>query len=150
MQELNIAGLKIKRLKQIIDKRGAVFHFIKKDDKEFFDFGEVYFSKINYNIIKGWKCHNRIIQNICVPYGHVKFVIYDNRVNSSTHGNIVEIELNSENNFQLLTLPSFVWYSFRGLSKEYSLICNLISETHDANESNTLPLENTIIPYIWQ
>ena len=145
MKDIKIEGLAIKKLKQIIDNRGAVFHFIKNSDNEFYSFGEIYFSKINFNIIKGWKYHKKIVQNICVPYGSVKFVIYDNRINSQTNGKIIEIILNSENDYQLLTLPPCVWYSFKGLSNEYSLICNLISETHDLNESKILPLDNNII-----
>ncbi len=39
-----IDGVKIISLNQIIDERGKVMHMLKRTDKHFIDFGEIYFS----------------------------------------------------------------------------------------------------------
>ena len=51
-------------LKIIKDERGAVFHMIKSNSPTFSGFGEVYFSKVNPGIVKGWKMHTKMTQNI--------------------------------------------------------------------------------------
>ena len=52
-----IKDVVVTSLKQIHDDRGAVFHVLKKSENQLDSFGEVYFSKINFNIVKGWKCY---------------------------------------------------------------------------------------------
>ena len=42
-----IDGVIITDLRKIPDERGAIFHMLRKNDKHFIEFGEIYFSKIN-------------------------------------------------------------------------------------------------------
>ena len=81
-----IEGVNIIPLKQIKDKRGAVYHVLKNTDKHFNKFGEIYISKINPGITKAWKCHKEMTQNFSVPTGKLKLVIYDPRKDSNTFG----------------------------------------------------------------
>jgi dTDP-4-dehydrorhamnose 3,5-epimerase len=145
-----IDGVFLTPLKCISDERGAVLHFLRSDSKYFKNFGEAYFSLINYGVVKGWKKHKIINQNFCVPHGQIKFVIYDNRHNSSTKGNIQEILLDNNSNYNLLTLPPNLWYSFRGIGQTYSLLANIIDVPHSKEESVTLPLNTKEIPYDWE
>lgn len=145
-----IAGLNLTPLKQIGDERGAVFHFLKSDSSNFKNFGEAYFSKINEGVVKGWKYHKLAEQNFCVPFGAVKIVVYDNRPHSATQGNVQEILLDDKENYQLLSMPACLWYSFKSVSKDYSLLANIINITHSPEESMTLPLGTTEIPYEWK
>ena len=66
----------IRKLNQIKNSDGDIYHVFKKTDKEFKDFGEAYFSFINQGCIKGWKKHKEMTLNLVVPIGKVKFVIY--------------------------------------------------------------------------
>lgn len=150
MQDLNIHDVKIVELRQIIDDRGAVFHYLKKDSNEFKGFGEAYFSKINEGVIKGWKYHHRIHQNFCVPFGSVKIVLYDGRENSRTFGCIDEIVLNDGKEYRLLSLPPGIWYSFKCVSIAFALLSNIIDNVHEPNESESIPLINKKIPYEWK
>ena len=43
---------------------GDVLHGLKKNDDNFYGFGEAYFSTINYGEIKGWKRHSEMVLNI--------------------------------------------------------------------------------------
>jgi dTDP-4-dehydrorhamnose 3,5-epimerase len=40
-----IDGAIVKPLRKIADERGAIFHMLRRDDPEFQEFGEIYFSR---------------------------------------------------------------------------------------------------------
>ena len=145
-----ISDLKLIKLKQIKDDRGAVYHYLKSTDETFKGFGEAYYSKINTGIVKGWKMHNQMHQNFCVPFGVVKIVVFDNREDSKTKGEIAEIILDDDTNYCLLSMPPKLWYSFKCISEHPSLLANIIDQPHDALESITLPLNNSTISYEWK
>lgn len=145
-----IHDLQIVTLKQISDERGAVYHYLKSGDDSFKGFGEAYYSKINQHVIKGWKLHHRLHQNFCVPFGDVKIVVFDDRIDSPSKGVFDEIVLNDSNKYYLLSMPPGLWYSFKCISEDFALLANIINEGHDPLESITLPLENSIIPYDWK
>lgn len=145
----HIEGLTLYKLKQIGDERGAVYHFLNKGAASFNGFGEVYFSRINEKVVKGWKYHRSIIQNFTVPFGAVKIVIFDNRENSPTRGMIDEILLDDNAHYYLLNMPPELWYSFQCVSDNYALLANVTNEAHQPTESITLPLNTKEIPYEW-
>jgi len=144
-----IEGVILTKLKQIKDDRGAVFHVIKNDSESFYSFGEAYFSKINENVIKGWKFHKKMKQNFCVPYGKLKLVLFDNRVNSESRGQLNEILLDDMENYIRVTVPENIWYSFKCISNDYCLLLNIANIKHDKEESMQMELDNDIIPYEW-
>lgn len=144
-----IESLEISKLNQFNDKRGGVFHFINKNHPQFRAFGEVYFSKVNYKVVKGWKLHTLTFQNFCVPHGRVKIVIYDPRKNSKSYGLVQELVLDNMDNYCLLSIPPGLWYSFKGETKSYSLLANLIDIKHKEAIVKTIPISNEIIPYEW-
>jgi dTDP-4-dehydrorhamnose 3,5-epimerase len=144
-----ITDLIVTPLKQISDERGAVFHFLKSDSSSYKNFGEAYFSKINEGVVKGWKLHFLAQQNFCVPYGVVKLVIFDNRKGSETKGLIQEIIIDDSSNYNLVSFPSNLYYSFKCLSKDFAILANISSEIHDPKESIILPHNNDLINYQW-
>ena len=79
-----IDGVIISPLKQFIDERGKVMHMLRSDDEYFKSFGEIYFSFINYNSIKGWNMHKQMYLNYAVPIGEIHLVLFDDRKNSKT------------------------------------------------------------------
>jgi dTDP-4-dehydrorhamnose 3,5-epimerase len=144
-----IEGVVLTPLKQIKDERGAVFHVMKNNSETFYSFGEAYFSKINKKVVKGWKSHKEMKQNFCVPYGKLKLVLFDNRINSNTRGVINEIILSDDKNYIRVTIPENIWYSFKCLSYDYCLLLNIANIKHKKNESVQMDLNNNIIPYTW-
>ena len=144
-----IDGVILTNLKQIKDERGAVYHVMKNDSETFYSFGEAYFSKINKNIVKGWKYHKEMKQNFCVPYGKLKLVLFDNRVDSPSKGVINEIILSDNENYMRVTIPENIWYSFKCLSNDYCLLLNIANIKYMENESLQMALNNKIIPYKW-
>ncbi|MBN2653099.1 MAG: dTDP-4-dehydrorhamnose 3,5-epimerase family protein [Spirochaetales bacterium] len=144
----SIDGVILTPLKQIIQDTGFVYHAMKKSSDGYAGFGEVYFSGVKKDCIKGWKRHNKMVLNLVVPVGEVKFVLYDSR-EGATSGNIQEIVLSSDSNYQRLTVPPGVWMSFCGRSEGLNLLQNCASIEHDPAEADILPLETEEIPYRW-
>ena len=150
MKETNrIKGVIVQQLKQIADDRGAVLHMLRNDSPMFEKFGEVYFSEINPKIIKAWKLHTKLTQNISVPVGKIRLVIYDNRPSSNTHGNIAEYKTGRLDNYCLIQIPPMVWYGFQSLDTQVSLIANCTDLPHDPLESQAILSDSDKIPYQW-
>lgn len=150
LSQTKIHDLILSPLKQIGDERGAVFHFLNANSPTFHGFGEAYYSKIFENVVKGWKCHNTIYQNFCVPYGTVRIVIYDKRFDSPSYNTIEEIVLDDAEQYSMLSMPPGLWYAFKCESKGFSLLANIISIKHDPSESQNLPIDSKEIPYEWK
>ena len=52
-----IEGVQVIPLRRIPDERGTVFHMLRRTDEHFIEFGEIYFSTVYKNVIKGWHKH---------------------------------------------------------------------------------------------
>ncbi len=144
-----IDGVIVTPLKQIEDKRGAVFHVLRKDSKIFNVFGEVYFSKVNPGVVKAWKIHKEMTQNFCVPFGNLKLVIYDDRPALATRGIINEFLLNPDTDYKLITIPPGLWYGFKCVGSTYCLLLNIADKVHDPKESSQISYTDNKIPYKW-
>jgi len=143
-----IDGVIISPLRQIIDERGKVMHMLKNTDENFNSFGEIYFSGIHPGAIKAWHIHELMTLNYAVPIGLIKFVMYDDRQDSSTRGEVQELFVGS-NNYCLISVPPMVWNGFKGLGSEMSLVANCSSIPHDPSEIRRLDPFSSTIPYDW-
>ncbi len=148
LTESTIDGVIIQPLKQIKDDRGSVMHMLRADSPLFEQFGEVYFSIINNGVVKAWKKHKLMTQNLAVPVGKIKLVIYDQRLDSCTNGTLLEIVV-GENNYSLIKIPPGVWYGFKGLSSKNSLIVNCTTISFDENEVERVKESIPFIPFSW-
>ena len=143
-----IDGVIITSLKQISDERGKIMHMLRNDDDHFIDFGEIYFSCVNPKTVKGWHIHKKMTLNYALVSGEIKFVLYDDRENSKTHGEIQEIFLGPEHYF-LVTVPPMIWNGFKGLGEKMSIIANCATIPHDPDEITRKPPNDKSIPYNW-
>jgi dTDP-4-dehydrorhamnose 3,5-epimerase len=133
-------------LKVIPGDLGEVMHALKGNEKSFYGFGEAYFSTVNKDAIKGWKRHTKMILNLIVPVGAIRFVLFDDRLTSKSVNTIQEIIL-SKDNYQRLTVPPGVWMAFQGLSDGQNLLLNIASIPHDPLEAENLDISNPQIPF---
>ncbi len=145
-QPTPIDGLTWTPKRVISDDRGAVLLMLKDDQFEF-PVGEIYFSIVNPNIIKGWKLHTEMRQRFAVPIGDIQFVFVDTRPNSKSKGGVFSIELN-DRNYGVLTLPAGIWYSFKGKGDSPALIVNAASISRKDRELLTKDLDS-FVDYKW-
>lgn len=143
-----IEGVILTPLKQIIDERGKIMHMMTSRDSFFKKFGEIYFSFVHPGVIKGWHYHKKMILNYAVPFGKVKIVLFDDRSNSKTKGEIMEIILSPEN-YQLVTIPPKIWNGIQGLGTETSIVANCATIPHDPQEILRLSPFDKKISYAW-
>jgi len=141
MDQIIIEGVFLTPLKQIFHPKGNILHGMKQSDPGFSGFGEAYFSTINAGDVKGWKKHLRMTMNLVVPVGKIRFVIYDDRKESSTNGKFFSVIIDADN-YQRITLPPGVWLGFQGLAKDLNLLLNIADMEHDLTESENIPLES--------
>ena len=146
MDVVNIEGVLLTPLKQIYNQKGNILHAIKKSEPAFLDFGEVYFTMVKQNEIKGWNKHKEATINLVVPIGKVFFVIYDDRDSSNSKSNFFKIEL-SDSNYQRLTIPPNLWVSFKGIGSNSNMIMNLSTMEHDQDE--LVKKEISEVDYDW-
>lgn len=143
-----IDGVVVTPLKQITDERGTVMHMLKSTDSQFESFGEIYFSSIYPNVVKAWHYHKEMTINYAVPCGRIRFVLFDDRRNSPTRGQVQQIEL-GPNNYCLVSVPPKIWNGFQGLGNEIALVANCTSIPHDPSEIERLDQFDSSIPYQW-
>ncbi len=144
-----IEGVEVVPLKHIIDDRGAVLHMLRCDSAYFKQFGEVYFSIVNPGNVKAWKRHPRMAQNITIPKGKIKFVLYDDRDKSITKGHLETIVIGYPDRYYLLCIPPMIWYGFQSVFETESIIVNCTTIPHDPNEVEHLDKSDQYIPYKW-
>lgn len=144
-----IEGVEIFPLKQIPDERGKIMHMLRNDDSHFEKFGEIYFSMVYSGIVKGWHIHTKMTLNYAVVKGKIRLVLYDDRENSKTRGEVMEIFLGEEN-YSLIKIPPFVWNGFKGESAEPAIVANCATEPHDPEEIKRKDPFTKDIPYNWE
>jgi len=121
---------------------------LRNDAADFAGFGEIYFSCIYPGAIKGWHIHKKMVLNYAVPYGNIKFVLYDAREGSPTQGEIQEIFMGPDN-YCLVTVPPMIWNGFKGIGSEPSIVANCASIVHDPAEIDRRDPFDPSIPYDW-
>ncbi|CAG0969536.1 MAG: dTDP-4-dehydrorhamnose 3,5-epimerase family protein [Candidatus Methanoperedens sp.] len=144
-----IEGVSLTPLRIIPGEYGEVLHAMKCTDSTFAGFGEAYFSTIKKGAVKAWKRHRKMILNLVVPCGEIKFVLYDDRQDSSTCGKISEIIL-SRSNYQRLTVPSMIWMGFKGQGNGLNMLLNVSNIPHDPDEVDRQDGFENNICYDWE
>jgi len=144
-----IDGVQIIPLRRIPDERGTVMHMLRATDPHFQQFGEVYFSTIYQGVVKGWHRHREMTLNYACIFGRIKLVLYDERFDSPTRGELLEIFLGPDNH-SLVIIPPEVWNGFKGLSTPHAIVANCCTHPHDAARTSRLDPFSNHIPYSWE
>jgi dTDP-4-dehydrorhamnose 3,5-epimerase len=143
-----IDGVVLTPLRQIFDERGKVMHMLREDSAVFSRFGEIYFSCTHPGAVKAWHLHKEMTLNYAVIYGEIKFVLYDDRENSPTRGEVQELFISPEN-YQLVTVPPLIWNGFKGVGNQTAIVANCATMPHSPTEIERRPASDRGIPYDW-
>ena len=143
-----INGVQVIPLKRIPDERGTIMHMLRSTDPHFQQFGEIYFSTIYKDVIKGWHLHKEMTLNYACIHGRIKLVIFDDREQSSTRGELMEIFLGPDN-YSLVIIPPEVWNGHKGMTDPFAIVANCSTHVHDPSRSTRLDPFDNHIPYKW-
>lgn len=143
-----IKDVAVHPLRRIPDERGMVMHMLRADAPHFERFGEIYFSTVYPNVVKGWHLHRRMTLNYAVVSGMIKLVLYDDREDSPTRSEVMELFV-GEQNYVLVTVPPLVWNGFKGVGTAPAIVANCATVPHDPTEIERLDPWSERIPYSW-
>jgi len=142
-----IDGVTVVPLRRIPDERGTVHHMLKRTDPYFIQFGEIYFTTIYREVVKGWHRHREMTLNYACIWGRIKLVLFDDREGSSTRNELNEHFLGPDD-YSLVVIPPGVWNGFKGMA-ETSVVANCCTHPHDPARSDRLDPFVNEIPYDW-
>jgi len=145
-----IKGVKVKKLKLILDERGKVMEILRDDDDSFKKFGQVYMTTCNPGFVKGWHHHKTQTDNFTCVKGQIRLLLYDNRDDSETKGNSEEFVLGLDNPL-LVQIPPGVLHGFESVGDEEAVIINTPTEHYNKgspDEYRVAPFDNDI-PLKW-
>lgn len=141
-----LADVQVVPLRRIPDERGTIFHMLRRSDPHFLEFGEIYFTTVYRDVIKGWHKHRDMTLNYACIHGRIKLVLYDDREGSQTHGELDEIFLGPDN-YALAVIPPGIWTGFKGMTD--AIVANCCTHEHDPSLSTRLDPFSDRIPYDW-
>jgi len=144
-----IDGINVTPLKQFFDERGKVMKMLSINSPQFDKFGEIYFSCSYPNATKAWHMHKEMTLNYAVVYGQIKFVLYDDRKNSRTKGEVNELFISPEN-YSLVTVPPLIWNGFKSVGNIPAIVANCSSHPHSDDEIIRKKFDDKSIPYDWE
>lgn len=143
-----IEGVTIVPLKRVPDERGTILHMLRRSDPHFLQFGEIYFSTVYRGAVKGWHRHREMTLNYACVFGRIKLVLYDERPDSRTAGERMEVFLGPDHH-ALVVIPPDVWNGFKGMSDPLAVVANCCTHEHDPDRSTRLDPFQNHIPYDW-
>ena len=143
-----INGVSIIPLKIISDERGKIMHMLRCDDLHFKKFGEIYFSVVFPKAIKAWHVHKKMTLNYAVVEGTIKLVLYDDRKDSPTKGELMELSV-GEDNYVLVQVPPGVINGFKCVGTKSATVANCATEIHSPDEIIRIDPFSKEIPYNW-
>src|SRR6202011_3674432 len=84
-------------------------------------------------VIKGWHLHKEMTLNYAVVSGMIKLVLYDDRSNSPTRGELQELFV-GDSNYVLVRIPPGVWNGFKGMGMTPAIGANCATMPHAPDE----------------
>ena len=146
-----IEGVKTRKLRLIPDERGYLMEMFRSDWEEFEKFGQVYVTAVYPGVVKGWHYHKLQTDHFICVKGMAKVVLYDNRDDSPTKGEINEFFM-GERNPTMLTIPPGILHGFKGISTEMTLIVNVPDQLYNYEKPDEyrFPAHSPEIPYDWE
>ena len=125
----SLDDIRVTPLKKIPTNNGDVMTALKASDDVFNGFGEVYFSWIDCEAIKAWKCHKNMTLNLVVPLGEVRFVFH-----LIGQKNCFRLEDVGEEKYSRVTVPAGIWFGFQGKGYGKNLLLNIADIEHYPDE----------------
>ena len=145
-----IDGVQTKLMRVMPDERGFLMEILRSDDPLFKNFGQLYLTAAYPGVVKGWHYHERQTDFFVCIQGMMKLVLYDNREDSPTKGQVNQLFL-GELNRQLVVIPPGIWHGFKCISDEIALVVNAPDKVYDYLDPDEIRCDPHIndIPYEW-
>jgi dTDP-4-dehydrorhamnose 3,5-epimerase len=144
-----IAGVKLRRLTSIDDKRGEVVEMYRPSwglhpDPMVY----AYQVSLRPGATRGWTLHKLTDDRLFLSLGVLRWALYDDRAESPTRGMLNVFTL-SERNRKLLVIPRGVFHAVRNLGTTDAFFVNMPTRAYDHADPDKyrMPLKNALIPF---
>ena len=146
-----IDGVIVKKLKVVADERGYLMEMLRADDPFFQKFGQAYLTVAYPGVVKGWHYHKIQTDHFVAVSGMVKVVLYDQRKDSKTCGEVNEFFMGDSNPI-MLRIPVGTMHGYKTCGLEPSLLVNFPTELYNPKEPDEFrePYDSEKIPYSWE
>ena len=129
--------VKVRDLTVHADDRGNLFEMLRRDDKEFTKFGQVYLVEDRTAFtIRAFHRHFKLWDWFCVTHGAAKFVFFDDKKKP-------EIIVVDSRQPKLISVPPKIWHGWMSLASDTQLV-SIASEVYNKKK----PDEERCDPYI--
>lgn len=144
-----ISGVMIKDLVRHPDERGFFEEMIRVTDTFFSEgFGQVSHSFMVSGVVKAWHIHKTQVDWWYVVTGVIKAVLFDNRNDSKTHGELMEIVLGKAPPNKIIKIPPGVAHGLKVLEGPADLVY-VTSGVYAKDEEGRIPYDDPGIGYDW-
>ena len=143
IKEITVHDIRVFPLKRIPMEWGDVLHGYKRQDCGLAHFEELYFSWAKVGAVRDWKLHKKMTLNLIVPLGTMRFAFVDERAES-----VPRIEEIGEKRYARLMVPPKIWFSFKAVGLQDSLLANMADILHNSDEVERRPYES--MPINWE
>lgn len=143
-----IEGVSLFEVKQVIAGNGVVTELYRKD----WGFGDrveqVFARTMLPGGLSAWHAHANTLDRLFVLQGHVRIVLFDNRPDSSTQGQVDVLRFSGLRP-TLLVVPSRVWHGVRNDGPDTALLINVVDHAYCYEDPDhwRLPADTAEIPY---
>ncbi len=146
-----IEGVKIRQLRRIPDERGYLMEIFRSDWEEFKKFGQVYMTVAFPGVVKAWHFHEKQTDHFAVIKGMAKIVLFDDRKDSKTKGEVNEFFAGTLNPI-LLTIPPKVMHGFKAIGNKEAIVVNAPDQLYNYEKPDEfrVPFDSKKIPYNWE
>lgn len=144
-----IDGVIVRPLRPIEDKRGEVTEVYRPGWGVHPDpLVYIYQTTVRPGAIKGWVIHQHQDDRLFLNLGVMRWVLYDVRPGSPTHGRLNQLVF-SERNRVLLIIPRGIYHAVQNIGTTEVLFLNMPTRAYDHDDPDKfrLPLKNDLIPF---
>ncbi len=146
-----IEGVKVKKLKVILDNRGRLMEILRADDEIFQKFGQVYTTTAFPGIVKAWHYHKLQTDNFTCVSGRMKLALYDAREKSPTYKEVNDFVISLESPI-LVQIPPLVYHGFKCIGDAEAIVVNTVTKPYNHQNPDEYRVDSydNDIPYDWK
>jgi dTDP-4-dehydrorhamnose 3,5-epimerase len=144
-----IDGVQVREVRNVVTSNGITTELFRRDwGIVDYEIPQIIHVALRGGAVSAWHMHRHKTDHLFVVGGHLKVVLYDDRADSRTHGQ-VDVFMLSPMRPQLLVVPAAIWHGVENLSNEVSTFVNFFDREYDYEDPDDwrLPPDTTEIPY---
>jgi dTDP-4-dehydrorhamnose 3,5-epimerase len=145
-----IGGVFVREVLHVPGDLGTLTELHRPDWDPYGPVAQVFHLRIRSGGLSAWHCHLRTVDRLFAVAGSVKFVLFDDREESTTRGRVNEFNVGEERP-ALIVVPEGVWHGVQNLDAVPASIINMPTHayTYEDPDHYRLPPDSPGIPYTW-